>query len=271
MSELIKPEEFIQLPKKPVPLIESFLIALNDIDIFFTKYDFDEIILGSNYNDIRGRYYRSLVVREAGDNSGILGPLIGVSTSKKQTRAIIEHTGKILNQELEETGRMKKIIGVLDGEKYPDITDLKIINHLAGTAINHIKALAQITGLAMPGSTMTPEAYQFRERNVKATEKLASQFGGINKLLQREAEYDIFSKNLINIYQAPIIPIIDAPQLLEILPDELNRKINKQTPPASDVLGLFSKLNMAGSDIARYWTELAQVKLGNRKLEQAFH
>lgn len=268
--------EWIQLPKKPIPLVAPFLQALRQSGIYCTKEDLIGHLLQLNSHPrIAESYLLSLGNREMGDNSAILAPLIGVSKSKEQTKEIVTRIGSILLKRLDQYGDEDKkiILSILANQREPNDENILLkIDELAGQGVGLVKNEAYLMELADPNlDNMTPAAYTYREKNRKALDQLVQIFGGrLYNLLNREPDYDC-NGILEDIYQTPRIPKIDASPLLAILPDELNRNIHPEPPPVDNPSGLVARLNMAGSDVLRYLADIAKDKRIIQLLEEHFH
>jgi hypothetical protein len=114
---------------------------------------------------------------------------------------------------------------------------------------------------------MTPEAYNFRSINQSILKKLLRQrCADIFGLLQRSNVATL--DDLLNISKTPIIPLIDASPLLAILPDEINRLENPQPPNIDEPLGFISRLNMAGSDLFRFFAGALREHLPRQQLQE---
>lgn len=260
------------LPFKPIPLVKPFIEWLNNQRLFFYPKDYNDLIIGGD-QELKESYYLSLTVRYAGDNTGILGPLIGVSRNPKQTKNIIISTGQELFEDLSNTHpNPNSVLLVLDKVKNPTIEDIRTINLLTGKAVKKIKLFGINLGYAnqdSPLDGMTPQAWRFRENNRVLARKLVQEQGSYDKLFHRRLIFDEINHSLISdIKQAPMLPKIDSSPLLEILPDELNRNIYEEAPSAADPLGLVARLNMAGSDILRSLLSVAEVKEIGKKYEE---
>ena len=274
--EILTPNaEFKHLAKKRVPLVSNLLEAIHNLGI-------PEIDIQSAFNDpafkkIAESYLLSLVVREAGDQTGILGPLIGVSHSPEETREILTKIGNNLLTELDKKGlRLKDSVFALLQGQVKDNIDIDVflaIDNLVKEAVGRIRQVAIDRGLADSGlNNMTPEAYAFWLNNHKTLEQLAANQGVEPwSLLGLETTYEtnIHGKKIItNINQEPKIPIIDNSPLLEILPDELNRNINKESPSIYNPLGFISRLNMAGNPIFRYLITITRGHLDKKQVTE---
>lgn len=216
-------------------------------------------------------YLLSLSCRQAGDQTGILGPLIGVSQSPQQTREILIPIGEnLLKKSTEE------IREALEKGRIETIEVALAIDDLLGEAVTTIRQVAVERGLALPKlNNMTLSAFDFWLKNRLRLYRLIKERGDVLSLLRREIiewrdpQGEI---HITDITQSPIIPIIpqqDFQPFLSILPDELNRRLNPNPPPINDPLGFLARLNMAGSDLFRYLVGRIREKQETDRLTEA--
>jgi len=245
-----------QLSKAPVPLIADTLKVLSEHGlkpiIELAAYQCDQ----ANINPAKS-YLLSLACRAAGDQTGILGPLIGVSQGPEDTRQILIGIEQELLGKLDD-GLKQKVFAALTGGKITDAKTILTIDKLLREAVMEVRQVAVERGLADPElENMTKKASDFWLENRLQLYQLIEQKanGDIFGLLQRQKEIGS-SGNLVNITQQPIIPVIpeERAQFLQaILPEEINRQINPQPPEINQPLGFISRLNMAGSDLFRFF------------------
>lgn len=267
--------EFKQLPEKPVPLVANLLQAMRNLGI--PEIDIQSAFIDPAFNEFAKSYLLSLAVREAGDQTGILGPLIGVSQSPEETRDILTKIGMDLLTELDKKGEGLKdrVFALLQSqvEGNIDIDVFLTIDDLVKEAVGRIRKVAIDRGLADSSlNNMTPEAHAFWLNNHKALQQLvADQNIESWSLLGLEIIYETSSKGekiITDINQKPNIPIIDSAPLLEILPDELNRNINKEPPSIDNPLGFLSRLNMAGNPIFRHLIAITRKHLDQKRIAE---
>ncbi len=256
-ERLSSQSEVIQLPKAPVPLIADTLKVLSEHGlkpiIELAAYQYDK----ANITSARS-YLLSLTCRQIGDQTGILGPLIGISQGPEDTRQILivieqQLLGKLDNE------LKQKVFAALNEGKIASTETILTIDELLGEAVGKVRQVAIEKDLAKQEfRNMTPEAFDFWLKNRLQLNQLLKQEanGDIFKLLRRkEVKEGMYTDQLTNITQIPIIPVIpkERAQLLQaILPEEINRQINSQPPKINESLGFISRLNMAGSDLFRY-------------------
>ena len=254
-----------QLPKAPVPLIAETIRILSEHGLNPLK-DWAGYCCDKANERHAQSYLLSLACRAAGDQTGILGPLIGVSQGREDTRKILSTIELKLLEKLDD--RLKqKVFTALTGGPIADAETILIIDKLLGDAVREVRQVAVERGLANPKlNNMTLEAFDFWLKNRLQLYQLIKQKANgdiIFGLLQRQEEIGS-SGNLVNITQQPIIPVIpeERAQLLrEILPEEINRQINPQPPKINEPLGFISRLNMAGSDLFRFFAgRLREIK-----------
>jgi hypothetical protein len=260
-----------QLPKAPVPLIAETIRILSEHGLNPLK-DWAGYCCDIANKRHAESYLLSLACRAAGDQTGILGPLIGVSQGPEDTRQILIGIEKQLLKKLDD--RLKqKVFTALTGGPIADAETILIIDKLLGDAVREVRQVAVERGLADPKlNNMTLEAFDFWLKNRLQLYQLLKQEANddIFKLLQRREEIGS-SRNLVNITQKPIIPVIpkERAQLLQaILPEEINRQINPQPPEINKPLGFISRLNMAGSDLFRYFAGQLRQRIGAEPMAQ---
>jgi hypothetical protein len=246
-----------QLSKAPVPLIAETIRILSEHGLNplqdWVGYCSDK----ANKRHAQS-YLLSLACRAAGDQTGILGPLIGVSQGPEDTRQILIRIEQELLKNLHDESKKQKVFAALNEGKIADAETILTIDELLGEAVMKVRQVAVERGLADPKlNNMTLEAFDFWLKNLLQLYRLLKQEtnGNIFGLLKRQEKIGS-SGNLVNITQKPIIPVIpeERAQLLrEILPNEINRQINPQPPKINEPLGFISRLNMAGSDLFRYF------------------
>lgn len=255
-SEFSSPVEVVKLKEHPAPLIEQVIFTMKESGLN-PDLDYFAYVNNSKNQILARSYLLSLACRQAGDQTGILGPLIGVCQSPKETKTILIQIGEILLQKAD-----KQVLQVLEGKDILTTESALKIDDLLGEAVRSIRQVAVDKGLANPNlNSMTLSAYDFWLKNrLRLYALMKSQ--GINNvfdLLGREVKYEVNprgEKYIVDITQQPILPKIDPQPLLEILPPELNRNINPELPPVDDPLGFLARLNMAGSDLFRYFAEI---------------
>lgn len=267
-SEKLKYQETIptiELPHKPIPLISSMVEiiqkkGLNLLELYIS-YRSDSL----NQRNAKS-YLLSLACRQAGDQTGILGPLIGVSTGPEDTRQILKEIEQGLLAQLGDS--KQKVFQVLTIGKISDVETVLILDELLGEAVSQIRQVAVERGVANPNlNNMTWEAHNFWLRNRLILEQLLKQrktdiFGILRR--SNVAALD----DLLNITQSPIIPKINASPLLTILPNEINRLENPQPPAINEPLGFISRLNMAGSDLFRFLAGALREHLPRQQLQE---
>jgi len=247
--------EVISLERTPIPLVNSFLDSLRNKGICFKEEDF--YFLSQELPELEFSYLMSLANRRAGDNTGILGHLVGVSHDPNHTENIVSRIGKEMLFELHKDPNHKTIIKLLNNEFVSKVNETTIIaiDNLAKETIKRIKGVACEAYFTNKPGQQTPEAIAFKAGNKQALESLIKENDNdIHKLLNRSYEKDL-NNSVIKIAQAPIIPNLDITLLLNILPDQLNRNISLQTPEAGDPLGFVARINMAGSGPFRLLAE----------------
>lgn len=206
-------------------------------------------------------YLLSLACRQAGDQTGIIAPLIGVCQSPQETTEILTKIGEDLLSKANPTA-----IAMLQGREINDPRVILIIDALLGLAVRAIKNVAVERGLANPNlHNMTPQAFDFWLKNrLHLNQLLKKQNADVFGLLNRKFDLD-----KVDITQEPIIPLIPDERrqtLLAILPDKLNRNINPEPPPIDTPLGFLARLNMAGSDLFRYFAGEIRERTGTQSL-----
>ena len=256
-ERLSSQSEVLQLPKAPVPLIADTLKVLSEHGlkpiIELAAYQCDQ----ANINPAKS-YLLSLACRQIGDQTGILGPLIGVSQGPEDTRKILIGIEQQLLGKLDDELK-QKVFTALNKGKIAGAETILTIDELLGEAVGKVRQVAIERDLAKQEfKNMTEEAFEFWLKNRLQLDQLLKQEtnGDIFKLLQRnEVREGMYGDQLTNITQTPIIPVIptERAQLLQaILPEEINRQNNSQPPAIDQPLGFISRLNMAGSDLFRY-------------------
>ena len=274
MSEKLSPPNQIEsskLSKAPVPLIAQTIRILSEHGLNpledWAGYCSDEASHAESY-------LLSLACRAAGDQTGILGPLIGVSQEPKDTRKILTRIEQQLLEKLDD-GLKQKVFAALNEGKITDTETILTIDELLGEAVMEVRQVAVERGLADPKlKNMTEKAFDFWLKNRLQLYQLIKQKanGDIFGLLQRqEVRGGIFGDVLIDVIQQPIIPVIpkERAQLLrEILPEEINRQINPQPPEINEPLGFISRLNMAGSDLFRFFARLLNQRIQTQKMQE---
>ena len=263
-----------QLPKAPVPLIAETIRILSEHGLNpledWAGYCCDK----ANERHAQS-YLLSLACRATGDQTGILGPLIGVSQGREDTRKILTGIEQQLLEKLDD-GLKQKVFAALNEGKITDTKTILIIDELLGKAVMEVRQVAVERGLANPKlNNMTLEAIDFWLKNLLQLYRLLKQEtnGNIFGLLKRQEEIGS-SRNLVNITQKPIIPVIpeERAQFLQaILPKEINRQINPQPPEINKPLGFISRLNMAGSDLFRYFAGQLRQRIGAEPMAQCFN
>ena len=262
-----------QLSKSPVPLIAETLKILS-------QYGLSPLQEWASYycNPANRRhaesYLLSLACRAAGDQTGILGPLIGVSQGPEDTREILTTIEQQLLGEMNDNLK-QKVFTALKEDKIADAETVLVIDELLGKAVAAVRRVGIERGLANRRlKEMTEEAFDFWLKNRLQLYQLLKQEadGDIFNLLQREeVRGGVFSDELLDIAQQPIIPVIpqELAQILQaILPSEINRQINLQPPEISKPLGFLSRLNMAGSDLFRFFAGSLKEKLKAEEMQQ---
>ena len=269
-EQTIKSPEFTMLNREPIPLVKPLINELNNLGINFSPYDSHGLSLSFD-EDYTMKYLLSRTTRNLGDQTGFLCHLLGVSKDKQDTKDIVVRIGNGLIQTLVSNPQyadFESVASVLDGEKTPNLQDLRTIDVLTGLAVGSVKAVAQERGLAEARyDDATYDAWLFREFSKLQIKSLAKAKGGLKRLLNRESITDS-SGNILNIFQTLVVPLVDVRELRAILPDELNRNINLHAPLVSDdnIFGLLARLNMFGSDVARYLIRLANDKIASQKI-----
>lgn len=261
--------EILRLERRPLPLVSNLLTVLRNLGV--PELDIQVIFYNSAFKKAAESYLLSLAVREAGDQTAILGPLIGVSKSPEDTREILTTIGNNLLKELEEKDLKERVLAVLQGQLEDNIKVFLAIDDLVGKGVRRIRQIAVDRGLANSRlNDMTFPAFSFWLKNRLVLKKLANLQGKEPwQLLNLELvhETDIFGeKRTTDISQQPIIPQINADPLLEILPPELNRKINREPPPIYTPLGFISRLFMAGNPLFRVVVSKGREYLESRKI-----
>jgi hypothetical protein len=262
----IEPIASIELPRKRVPLLASAIKilqkeGLNPLQLYLL-YRCD----GANERRAES-YLLSLACRQAGDQTGILGPLIGVSNNPEDTRQILMQIETNLLDSIDEIVK-QKVFQALETGIMPDAETMLTIDQLLGQAVLQIRQVAVEREVANPNlNKMTWEAHNFWLRNRLILEQLLKQrktdiFGILRR--SNVATLD----DLLNITQSPIVPKIDASPLIQILPDEVNRLKNPQPPAINEPLGFISRLNMAGSDLFRFFASNLREALICKKIVQ---
>lgn len=263
--------ETLQLPKRPVPLVANLLQLMRNSGMVET--DIQALFTGPAFKIIARSHLLSLAAREAGDTTGILGPLIGVSRSPDETREILTKIGNELLQFLEQSGLKDQVLGVLRGGITNDIKVFLTIDELVGQAVNTIRQVAVDRGIANPKlNNMTLEAFDFWLKNRLVLKKLEQETGkNPIELLRFQQVYhtDVRGRRILaNVIQEPIIPLIDRTLLLTILPPELNRLINQEPPQINTPLGFLARLNMAGNPVFRLLVQTVRSHLERQPMRE---
>lgn len=263
-------EESLQLRKEPVPLVANLIKLMRNLGI--PEIDIQSPLVDTTFKKFCESYLLSLAVRHAGDQTGILGPLVGVSQSPEETRKILTEIEENLLKKLEEKKLKDQTLSLLNGEQTNDINVFLAIDDLIGEAVRMIRQKAVNQELARPKlNNMTLKAFDFWLHNRLNLYRLARNEGKEPwQLLNLEPVYDVTlgEKKITDIHQKPEIPRIDFGPLLDILPPELNRNINIEPPPIDKSLGFISRLNMAGSPIFRYLIENVRQYLETKSLTE---
>jgi len=190
--------------------------------------------------------------RAAGDDTGIIAPLIGVSSGKEETAEILY---ALAGHELErlikagiDLSTMKK--GLSGGRC--SMAVFEALNACWGNVVRGVKQVAVDRGHSMDIEVLAPAAALYRQKNVELLQKVARELNRpIPNLGQRKLIFDD-EGCLRDVTEDLIIPIIPNPKpLLDILPDELITGNHQSAATMPSELFFLRKGGQAGHDVAR--------------------